>query len=85
MLPTGPSCVGKLLIIRAAGWGRCPQTPGISCLRSSVGRIGTLCYGGEDHVINNNETGDASKHLYDELTGIQYGTRDDRFGWVQSI
>jgi len=50
-----------------------------------ISPVGTLCYGGEDHVINNNETGDVSKHLYDELTGIQYGTRDDRFGWVQSI
>ncbi len=36
-------------------------------------------------VINNNQSGKIAKQLYDELTGIQYGTREDRFGWIEKI
>lgn len=50
-----------------------------------VSPIGKLGFKGSEHIINNNQTGTVSKHLYDELTGIQYGTREDLFGWVQVI
>lgn len=50
-----------------------------------ISPVGTLAFKDVDHVINNNETGPVSKHLYDELTGIQYGTREDKFGWVQTL
>jgi len=47
-----------------------------------ISPVGILSLKGEDHVINKNRPGPVSKQLYDELTGIQYGTHDDRFGWV---
>lgn len=50
-----------------------------------ISPVGTFCYKEKDYVINNNETGEVSKHLYDELTGIQYGTKEDRFGWIKTI
>ena len=50
-----------------------------------ISPVGKLCLKGKEYVINNNETGSVSKHLYDELTGIQYGTREDRFGWIQKV
>ena len=50
-----------------------------------ISPVGTFCYKDKDYVINNNETGEVSKHLYDELTGIQYGTKEDRFGWIQTV
>jgi len=50
-----------------------------------ISPVGTLCLKGKDHVINNNESGEVSKRLYDELTGIQYGTKEDKFGWITSI
>lgn len=50
-----------------------------------ISPVGKLCLKGKDYIINNNESGVISKHLYDELTGIQYGTREDRFGWVKSV
>ena len=50
-----------------------------------ISPVGTFCYKNKDYVINNNETGPISKHLYDELTGIQYGTKEDRFGWIKTI
>ena len=50
-----------------------------------ISPVGKLCLKGKEYVINNNETGAVSKHLYDELTGIQYGTREDRFGWILKV
>jgi branched-chain amino acid aminotransferase len=50
-----------------------------------ISPVGAFCYQDKDYVINNNETGVVSKHLYDELTGIQYGTREDRFGWITTV
>ena len=47
-----------------------------------ISPVGILSLKGKDHVINQNRPGPVSKQLYDELTGIQYGTLDDRFGWV---
>ena len=47
-----------------------------------ISPVGILSLKGVDHVINQNQPGPVSKQLYDELTGIQYGTRVDRFGWV---
>ena len=50
-----------------------------------ISPVGKFCYKNKEYVINNNQTGAVSKHLYDELTGIQYGTHEDKFGWVQSV
>ena len=50
-----------------------------------ISPVGNLCLKGKDYVINNNESGKVSKHLYDELTGIQYGTREDKFGWIKTL
>jgi len=50
-----------------------------------ISPIGKLAFKEVEHIINNNQTGSVSKHLYDELTGIQYGTHEDIFGWIESI
>lgn len=50
-----------------------------------ISPVGKLCLKGKDYVINNNVSGDVAKNLYDELTGIQYGTREDRFGWIEKV
>lgn len=47
-----------------------------------ISPVGVLSLKGTEHVINQNRPGPVSKHLYDELTGIQYGTLEDRFGWA---
>jgi len=33
-------------------------------------------------VINKGEIGEISQMLYDTLTGIQYGSIEDTFGWT---
>lgn len=50
-----------------------------------ISPIGKLGFKDSEHIINNMETGPISKHLYDELTGIQYGTREDKFGWIEQV
>jgi len=50
-----------------------------------ISPVGQLCFKGKEYTINNNQSGPVSKHLYDELTGIQYGTSEDRFGWTQEV
>lgn len=55
---------------------------GTAAVISPVGKLG---FKNKEHVINDNQTGEVSKILYDELTGIQYGTREDKFGWIKSI
>lgn len=50
-----------------------------------ISPVGKLCLKGEDFIINDNKSGSVSQHLYDELTGIQYGTREDKFGWVKTL
>ena len=50
-----------------------------------ISPVGMLYFKGKQYVINNNQSGPVSRRLYDELTGIQYGVREDRFGWVTTL
>ncbi len=50
-----------------------------------VSPIGELCYKGVKYTVNNNEIGEVTQHLYDTLTGIQWGRLEDEFGWTCPI
>ncbi|QFF98133.1 branched-chain amino acid aminotransferase [Psychrobacillus glaciei] len=50
-----------------------------------ISPIGELRWKGELFYVNNGETGELSKKLYDTLTGIQKGTVQDPFGWVVEL
>ena len=50
-----------------------------------VSPIGTLEYEGEKFIINNNKTGELTQRLYDELTGIQWGTKEDKYNWCLKV
>ncbi|REE83945.1 branched-chain amino acid aminotransferase [Paenibacillus taihuensis] len=50
-----------------------------------VSPIGELCWQGERLIIGESRTGELAKRLYDALTGIQYGTVEDTFGWVKAV
>ena len=47
-----------------------------------ISPIGALGWGDERYEVNGGQIGALSQKLYDELTGIQWGTRDDPFGWT---
>ena len=50
-----------------------------------VSPVGRLSFKEKEYVINQDRPGPVAKHLYDELTGIQYGTREDRFDWISPV
>jgi branched-chain amino acid aminotransferase len=50
-----------------------------------ISPIGEFFYNEEKMIINNGETGELSKKLYDTLTGIQKGTHEDFFNWVVEV
>ncbi len=50
-----------------------------------VSPIGELCYKGVQYPVNNGEIGSVTQHLYDTLTGIQWGKLEDSFGWTVEI
>lgn len=47
-----------------------------------ISPIGELKCGEKHIVVNRNEIGPLSQKLYDTLTGIQWGTLPDTFGWI---
>ena len=47
-----------------------------------VSPIGELAYKGKKYIINNGQIGALTQHLYDTLTGIQWGKVEDKFNWV---
>ena len=50
-----------------------------------VSPIGELCYKDTKYTINNGEIGEVTQHLYDTLTGIQWGKVEDTFGWIMQL
>lgn len=50
-----------------------------------ISPIGELNCHGEALIINNQETGEIAKKLYDTITGIQYGQLEDKFNWIDRI
>jgi branched-chain amino acid aminotransferase len=46
-----------------------------------ISPVGEICYKGREYKVADGQTGELSETLYNELTGIQYGRKDDPFGW----
>ncbi len=47
-----------------------------------ISPVGLLHYKGKDYTINQGETGPLAERFFQEITGIQYGTRPDPSGWT---
>ncbi|MCG1009792.1 branched-chain amino acid aminotransferase [Salinicoccus sp. ID82-1] len=50
-----------------------------------ISPVGRLNIHGVDHIVNDNQIGPVSQDLYDHFTDIQYGRREDPFGWVVKL
>ncbi len=50
-----------------------------------VSPIGELAYKGKKFVINEGKIGEVTQHLYDTLTGIQWGKLEDKFNWIYKL
>ena len=49
-----------------------------------ISPVSKLHYQGQDHIISDS-TGPLTQQLFDSLTGIQYGEKEDSFGWVYRV
>ena len=52
---------------------------GTAAVIAPVGKFG---YKGKEYIINDYQTGPVSRHLYKELTDLQYGHVPDPYGWT---
>ncbi len=50
-----------------------------------VSPIGNLYYKDKAYIVSNNEIGELTQKLYDELTGIQWGKVADTHGWCEFV
>ncbi|MBU0278034.1 branched-chain amino acid aminotransferase [Gemella sp. zg-1178] len=50
-----------------------------------VSPVGELFDGKKKIVVNNFETGEGTKAIYNQLTGIQLGKVEDKFGWIYKV
>lgn len=50
-----------------------------------ISPVGHLKWGDKVMEINDNKIGPVSQMLYDTMTGIQWGTIPDEFGWITKI
>ncbi len=50
-----------------------------------VSPIGKLAYEDKEYEIGGGKIGEVTQTLYDILTGIQWGKREDTFGWVYKL
>lgn len=46
-----------------------------------VSPVGQMFYRGTDHIINEGKIGPLTQKLYNEILQIQYGEKEDPFGW----
>jgi branched-chain amino acid aminotransferase len=47
--------------------------------------VGSITFKGKTYTINNNKVGSLTQQLYDELTAIQFGEKEDPFGWIEEV
>lgn len=50
-----------------------------------ISPVGDLNWNGHQMIINGEKTGELTTRLYNEMTGIQYGEREDKFGWSVEV
>jgi len=50
-----------------------------------ISSVGWLTYKDIDMTINNGEPGDLALKLFDEITGIQYGRKEDTYNWLTYV
>lgn len=50
-----------------------------------ISPVGMLSYKEKSYQVANGGVGEWAQKLYDEIVGIQYGEREDPFGWVHEV
>jgi len=50
-----------------------------------ISPVGQITFRGEDHIVAGGKMGELSQRLYDEIVAIQYGEKEDPYGWREKI
>jgi len=50
-----------------------------------IAPVGALWYNDNNYTVSDGKTGKLTQHLFDEITGIQSGERQDPYGWVVEV
>ncbi len=50
-----------------------------------ISPVGSLSYQGKEIEINQGEIGELSAKIYDNITSIQSGKKEDLFGWIKEV
>lgn len=50
-----------------------------------ISPVGQITYKDKDYTIAGGKMGELSQRLYDEIVAIQYGEKEDPYGWVERV
>ncbi|MEM8861851.1 MAG: branched-chain amino acid aminotransferase [Chloroflexota bacterium] len=50
-----------------------------------IAPVGNFGYKGKDTQVGDGGVGEVSRRLFDELTAIQFGQKEDPYGWIHTI
>jgi branched-chain amino acid aminotransferase len=50
-----------------------------------ISPVGLIHYKGKEAIINDQKTGPLSQRIYDEVTDLQYGRKEDTRGWIHIV
>lgn len=71
-------------ILEASAQGRLKEAFA-SGTAAIISPIGHFSYKGEEHAVNGGQAGRLTEKLYNEILQIQYGEKEDPFGWRMRI
>ncbi len=71
-------------VIEAAKSGRLKEAFGTGTA-AVISPVGQITYKDEDFIIADGKMGELSQKLYEEIVAIQYGEKQDPYGWVERI
>ncbi len=83
-IPTEERAITIDEVMKAAASGELKECFG-SGTAAVISPVGSLYYKGKDYPINGGETGELAHRLFNELTAMQYGEKEDPFGWVETL
>ncbi|MBR4943181.1 MAG: branched-chain amino acid aminotransferase [Clostridia bacterium] len=71
-------------LIEALEWGKLEEAWGCGTA-AVVSPIGKFCVGNREFTVGKGKIGKVTKTLYDVLTGIQWGKKEDTFHWTYKV
>ncbi len=71
-------------VIKGIEGGTCTEAFGMGTA-AIISPVGSITYKEKTYEFNGFQVGPTATRLYSELTGIQYGEKEDVFGWIEPV